>query len=108
VAHNVAATHVLRRRRRIDKHLVDLDDVDIPADATEAGASVDETRMLARINELVQRLKPTDREVFVLYLEGLSAEEIAEVAGLSPANTSTKIHRIKRLLSERLASGDPP
>jgi len=107
VAHNVAATHVLRRRRRFDKHLVDLDDVEIPADLPEVGASVDQARMLARINALVQRLKPTDREVFVLYLEGLGVDEIAEIAGLSHTNTGTKIHRIKRLLSERLATGEP-
>jgi RNA polymerase sigma-70 factor (ECF subfamily) len=107
VAHNVAATHVLRRRRRFDKNLVDLDEVEIPAESPDVGKSVDEARMLARINDLVQRLKPTDREVFVLYLEGLGVDEIAEIAGLSHTNTGTKIHRIKRLLSERLAVGEP-
>ena len=107
VAHNVAATHVLRRRRRFDKNLVDLDEVAIPADSPDVGKAVDEARMLARINDLVQRLKPTDREVFVLYLEGLGVDEIAEIAGLSHTNTGTKIHRIKRLLSERLAPGEP-
>src|SRR5689334_25204995 len=107
VAHNVAATHVLRRRRRFDKHLVDLDEVEIPADLPEVGACVDQARMLARINALVQRLKPTDREVFALYLEGLGVDEIAEIAGLSHTNTVTKTHRIKRLLSERLATGEP-
>jgi RNA polymerase sigma-70 factor (ECF subfamily) len=106
VAHNVAASHVLRRRRRFEKHLVGLDEVEIPADGLEIGASVDEVRMLARIHEIVQRLKPIDREVFVLYLEGLSVEEIAEIAGLTHTNTGTKIHRIKRLLAERLAPGE--
>ena len=106
VAHNVAATHVLRRRRRFDKNLVDLDEVAIPADSPDVGKAVDEARMLARINDLVQRLKPTDREVFVLYLEGLGVDEIAEIAGLSHTNTGTKIHRIKRLLSEQLAPGE--
>jgi RNA polymerase sigma-70 factor (ECF subfamily) len=33
VAHNVAVTHVVRRRRRFDKHLVTLDEVEIPAEA---------------------------------------------------------------------------
>jgi RNA polymerase sigma-70 factor (ECF subfamily) len=106
VAHNVAASHVLRRVRRGDRHLVDLDDVEIPAEGPEAGELLDEARMLARIHELVQRLKPTDREVFVLYLEGLGVEDIAEIAGLSLTNTGTKIHRIKRLLSEQLAPGE--
>ncbi len=108
VAHNTAATWVLRRRRRFDKHLVDLDDLEIPTDDREIDAAVDEARMLGRMRDLVQRLKPIDREVFVLYLEGLSVDEIAEIAGLTHTNTGTKIHRIKRLLSERLTSGETP
>jgi RNA polymerase sigma-70 factor (ECF subfamily) len=107
VAHTVAATHVLRRRRHADRQLVDLDEVEVPADGPEVGASLDESRMLARIHALVERLKPTDREVFVLYLEGLSVDEISEIAGLSHTNTGTKIHRIKRLLSEQLTPGEP-
>ena len=108
VAHNVSVSHVLRRRRRFDKHLVDLDEVEIPAEGPGVDASVDDARMLARIHALVQRLKPTDREVFALYLEGLSVDDIAEITGLSHTNTGTKIHRIKRLLSERLAPGEAP
>ena len=107
VAHNVAVTHVLRQRKRVDKALVDLDAVEMPAEEPEIGTSVDQARMLARIHEIVRRLKATDREVFVLYLEGLGVDEIAEIAGLSHTNTGTKIHRIKRLLSQRLAPGEP-
>ena len=62
--------------------------------------------MLARIEELVRRLKPNDREIIVLHLEGLGVEEIAEIAGLSLTNTGTKIHRIRRLLSQRLGRGE--
>src|SRR3954465_8735420 len=50
VAHNVAASHVLRRRRRVDRNLVGLDEVEILAEGLEVGASVDEARMLARIH----------------------------------------------------------
>jgi RNA polymerase sigma-70 factor (ECF subfamily) len=108
VAHNVAATHVLRRRRRMVKDLVSLDDIDIVSDAPGIDTAVDEARMLARIRALVQRLKPLDREVFVLYLEGLSMEEIAEIAGLSQTNTRTKLHRIRALLATQLRSGETP
>jgi RNA polymerase sigma-70 factor, ECF subfamily len=106
VSHNAAASYVLRRRRRFDKHLVGLDELEIAADTPDAGTTLDEARMLARIRELVQRLKPLDREVFVLYLEGLSMEEIAEIAGLSQANTRTKLHRIRALLAVRLGIGE--
>ena len=102
VAHNVAATHVLRRRRHAGKNLVSLDDIDIASEAQAIDAAVDEARMLARLHALIQRLKPLDREIFVLYLEGLPVEEMADIAGLSHANTHTKLHRIRKLLATRL------
>jgi RNA polymerase sigma-70 factor, ECF subfamily len=108
VAHNVAATHVLRRRRRVVKDLVNLDDIDIASEAPGIDTAVDEARMLARIRALVQRLKPPDREVFVLYLEGLSVEDIAEIASLSGTNTRTKLHRIRALLAAQLGTGENP
>lgn len=108
VAHNVAATHVLRRRRRVAKDLVSLDDIEIASEAPDFDAAVDEARMLARIRALVQRLKPLDREIFVLYLEGLSMEDIAEIAGLSQTNTRTKLHRIRALLAAQLRTGETP
>ena len=106
VAHNAAATHVLRRRRRIVKNLVGLDEIEIVSEAPGVDVVVDEARMLSRLHELVQRLKPLDREVFVLYLEGLSMEDIAEIAGLSQTNTRTKLHRIRALLAGQLRTGD--
>ena len=106
VAHNVAATHVLRRRRHAS-NLVGLDDIDIASEAQAIDAAVDEANMLARLHALIQRLKPLDRQVFVLYLEGLPLDEIAEIAGLSPTNTGTKLHRIRTLLAEQL-NGDSP
>jgi RNA polymerase sigma-70 factor, ECF subfamily len=108
VAHNAAATHVLRHRRRRVKNLVDLDEIEIASELPAVDVAVDEARMLSRLHELVQRLKPLDREVFVLYLEGLSMEEIAEIAGLSQANTRTKLHRIRALLAAQLRTGDTP
>lgn len=105
VAHNCAATWVLKRRR-ISRNLVSLDDIDIDSEARGLDAVADETQMLARLRALIQKLKPLDREVFVLYLEGLTVDEIAEIAGLSHTNTGTKLHRIRALLSKQLLSGD--
>lgn len=105
VAHNAAATWVQRHRRR-PKGLVDLEDVEIPSGAPDVDVVVDETRMLARLHELVQRLKPLDRQVFLLYLEGLSMEDIAEIAGLTETNTRTKLHRMRQMLSSQLATGE--
>jgi RNA polymerase sigma-70 factor, ECF subfamily len=99
VAHNVAASHVLRAKRRPNR-LVSLDEADIAQDGADIEAAVDESRALARITRLIQRLKPLDGELIILHLEGLPGDEIAEIVGLSPANVATKIHRIKLLLAD--------
>lgn len=99
VAHNVAATHVMDERRRRSRPLVGLDELDVREVGIEPDA--DRAVLLARLMELIQRLRPLDRELVVLYLEGLSAAEIADVVGISAGNVSTRINRIKTLLSHR-------
>lgn len=105
VAHNIAATHVLRRRRLKSDLLTSLDDIDMAADS-DVGADLDEARVLQRLNELIQKLKPLDRQLMILHLEGLPAEEIAEIAGISSANTHTKLHRIRQVLTAKVNAGD--
>jgi len=90
---------VLRARRRRTNMLVNLDDVEIADEVADAGATIDETRALARLTQLIQRLKPIDREVIILHLEGLSRDEIADITGLAVSNVAIKIHRIKQVLT---------
>lgn len=60
---------------------------------------------LKRLMTLIRSLKPIDRQVVLLFLEGMDAAEIAEVTGLSPGNVATKIHRIKNVLMRRFRAG---
>ncbi|MCE9523753.1 MAG: sigma-70 family RNA polymerase sigma factor [Alphaproteobacteria bacterium] len=98
VASNVAATHVNRERRhRMD--LVTLDTIEhVPADR-DANAGIETENALARLYSLIHRLKAPDRQIITLYLEGLSAEEIAEVTALSPGAIATRVSRLKGLLA---------
>ncbi|OFW06583.1 MAG: hypothetical protein A3H96_13025 [Acidobacteria bacterium RIFCSPLOWO2_02_FULL_67_36] len=103
VAHNVAATHVMDERRRRSRPLVGLDDFEV----RDAGIEPDADRgvLLSRLMELIERLRPLDRELVVLYLEGLSAAEIAEVVGISAGNVATRMGRVKKLLSQYANEG---
>ena len=51
---------------------------------------------------LIYELKPLDRQIMLLYLEDLPQAEIAQTTGLSLANVSTKIHRLKESLTQRM------
>ena len=98
VAHNVGADH-LAKRRKVSERLVELEA--LSADPTARAGEAHERRReeLAALQALIHRLAPLDRQIILLYLEGAAAAEIADVTGLTPGNTATKIHRIKKLLN---------
>jgi RNA polymerase sigma-70 factor (ECF subfamily) len=98
VAHNTAATHVRHQKRSGVSRLVSLEELDDLPGQSDAERSIDEAAVLARLRSLIQRLKPLDRDVMLLYLEGASATAIGEVTGLSPANVAQKIHRTRKVL----------
>ena len=52
-------------------------------------------------------LDPPDRQILLLYLEGVAGGEIGAVTGVSPDVVATKIHRFKSMLTRRFAgAGD--
>ena len=108
IAHNVAATHALRNRRRQAHRLTTLDDIELAGISPDVDAELDKGRALQQMNALIQALRPLDRQVIILHLEGLSADEIADVSGISLSNTYTKLTRIRQLLAETVGAGGNP
>lgn len=107
VAHYTATKHMLANRRVRLHEMHTLDDIpDIEDDRSAPGSAV-EADSLRRLLALIERLKPLDRQVILLYLEDFSAEAIGEVVGLSPRNIATKIHRVKKLLATMFHERNP-
>jgi len=106
VAHNVAATHVMRNRRRQAHRLTTLDDIELERATPDVDVELDDERAMQKINALIHALKPLDRQVIILHLEGLAADEIADIAGISPAHTYTKLTRIRQLLAAQIGAGE--
>ncbi|MEW4448007.1 RNA polymerase sigma factor [Qipengyuania sp. JC766] len=97
VAHNVAADHVGRAGRR--PATVDLEDVDVlPGDDDEAAAA--DRHALDRLHAQIRVLPLLDAQLILLWLEGHSGSEIAEVTGLSAGAVATRLSRLR----ERLAA----
>ena len=103
VAHNTAATHVIKSKRARANGFVSLDDLE--AEPASASADADRQAALGRLMSLIQRLKPLDRQVISLYLEGEDGASIGEITGLSAGNVAVKIHRTKALLSRQFEQG---
>jgi RNA polymerase sigma-70 factor (ECF subfamily) len=104
VANNVGVSHVIRRRRATER-LVALETLEPAVAPVDGRARADSFLTAGKLMDLIQRLKPLDRQILLLYLEGESAEQIADITGFSASNISTKVHRIRRLLSRQFVEG---
>lgn len=101
VAHNAAASWVIRQKREkaVTVSLEEMEAIPVSHDA-------DRRIALDRLTQLIQRLKPVDRQVILAWLEGLDAAAISELTGLSGRNVATKVHRIKTLLARSFNEGE--
>ena len=91
VAHNVGASHV---RRQTKSRLVSLEEIEAAPDQTHAEQDRDQALNLERLLALIRQLLPLDRQMLLLYLEGMDAASIGEVIGVSRGNVATKIHPV--------------
>jgi RNA polymerase sigma-70 factor (ECF subfamily) len=111
VAHNAATSHVMRSRRGKSRTLVSIEEIEESremgslAAKSDTNQSIEQTQILDRLYAMIHRLNPLDRQVILLYLEGVDAASIGEVTGLSSGYVATKIHRIKAILIERFHNG---
>lgn len=102
VAHNIATSHVIRQKRK-NSVLVTLEAIEATPDVQDR---YDQRANLERLMALIHQLKPLDRQMTLLYLEGMDAASIGEVMGVSAGSVATKIHRIKNILARRFHGGE--
>lgn len=105
VAHNTAASHVIRQRRSNSRTLVGLAELETTPDQSDHERDTQKRMAFERLLDLIHRLKPFDRQIMLLYLEDMDAASIGEIAGISPGNVRIQIHRIKAILTRRFHGG---
>ncbi len=102
VAHNVASRHIHRAVRTpktsADERRAERQVSSAPS-PDEAVAQADAR---ARLRTCINELRPLDRQIILLFLEDVSQGEIGEITGLSQANVSTRVHRIKGELTKMM------
>jgi RNA polymerase sigma-70 factor (ECF subfamily) len=108
VAQNAATSHIMRSRKGRKKMLVSIEEIEERGGITAGNnshSSLEQSQILDRLYALIRRLNPLDRQVILLYLEGVDAASIGEVTGITPGYVATKIHRIKSILADRFHNG---
>ena len=99
VSHNAALLWVRKERnyrRRVERFGA------WPAEAVGTCPEPAADERLVRLYDAIHTLKPLDRSLILLSLDGLSYREMAEVLGLSESNVGVKLNRIKAQLTQTL------
>ena len=58
----------------------------------------DKSRQIQMLYDRISRLEPFDRAIILLWLENMTYEDIAGIMGISLANVTTRLFRIKEQL----------
>lgn len=101
IALNVSISHLRTeyRRKRINQ--------DLPADLLNLKDEEEPLQPESDTEFLfasIRQLKAIDRALILLYLEGKSQQEIAEIIGTTPTNVSTRVFRIKQQLKQKFSN----
>jgi RNA polymerase sigma factor (sigma-70 family) len=106
------ATNVVRNRRRSARRhqnaLARLPrDEAVPDFADELLTRMADTERLASARAALLKLRPADREVFVLYVwEELPYEQVAEILGVRPGTVRSRLSRARKRLRELQQDSD--
>lgn len=105
VAHNVAADHIAKSARGPKR--VPLEDIEALPAAGNPESDAAEALVMTQVAELIRCLPPLDAQVIVLWLEGETSADIAEITGLSAGAVSVRVHRIKALFADHFHPEHP-
>ncbi|MEO2128155.1 MAG: RNA polymerase sigma factor [Christiangramia sp.] len=97
VAMNTAIYHLKKSQRNIGTTSID----PMVERITEQQDHSEEEK-LQLLHDQIQQLNLLEKGIILLFLEGKSHDEIAEIIGITKTNVGTKISRIKKKLKSRL------
>lgn len=89
----------IRKNKKLKTQLTS----DIPETADKQHDSTHETQLKKLYREL-EKVSKEDKVIILMLLEGVSYEKISEVIGTSEDTLRVKIHRVKKKLTEKLAT----
>lgn len=71
--------------------------------AQQADATAETEHNHQLLQQFINELKELDRALMIVYLEGKTYAEIADILGITETNVATKLNRIKNNLKEKIA-----
>ena len=102
IAYNTSISYLTSRKRRTSRegHALVITEPASQNDSPESEA-IDRQKQ-QQLWSAIRELPVSDRQVIVLYLEGMSAAEIEAVTGFTSGSIATRLTRIRQRLAARL------
>ena len=75
---------------------------DVAAPSVTSAEAERNNRIVDQLYSAIRALKPAKRALVVLYLDGFTYREIAEVVGISESNVGVSLNRIKKELTAKV------
>ncbi len=101
IALNVAISFYRRENTRTRYVLSDQERLLSASDET-----INQPVEMQSLYQFIERLDPLDKALVLLYLDGNSYQEIADVLGISETNVATKISRLKQTMRQEFSRND--
>ena len=98
VALNTALVYVKKKKKQVTGDSEINEELLRQKDDTDAI----EEEQIKKLYATIKKLKEVDRGIIMLYLEGKSHDEIAEIIGFTTTNIGTRIGRIKKKLKTHI------
>jgi RNA polymerase sigma-70 factor, ECF subfamily len=89
------------RRRRVRQQPI-LEAEDLPVVGLDGAQQAAQREVVERLYAAIRRLPRTDAALVLLFLDGLSYRQMAEVLGISESNVGVKLNRAKKALGEAM------
>jgi RNA polymerase sigma factor (sigma-70 family) len=108
------ATNIVRQHARDEQRWLRIAARSTPEGSTEgwqeqAVDRVDAARRRGDVVEAIAALSPGDRDTLLLSaLAGLAGDEVALALGVPPGTVASRLHRVRRILNQRLSAGAIP
>lgn len=91
-----------KHRRKLNSHSM----ADVAAPGVPSAEAEQNSRLVDQLYAAIRALPAAKRALVVLYLDGFSYREIAEVVGISESNVGVSLNRIKKELAASVKEGD--
>ena len=89
-----------RKRKRFRTEFLDIQE--IPQDEGDCNELSQNQYVLNQVYDSIRQLPKSESSILLLYLDGLSYDEMADVIGISKSNVGVRLNRAKKKLAQSL------